>query len=274
MGIFSSSCWKPERRDLFISPLSLSCVRCWFDNGTERWRISVWSKRTFFVGKPGRCMESRGGASWGKGRMDRWREAQLGAGLWRAPLAGSAARAAPVAGPPAAPAEAAPEPAERSGAGSSRCHGNYWAREGTGIETGALVAAGKDGRSGGGRRQAAAARQAPRKPRHANPLLRRLPLERSKLSSLPSWRILILTTPRYLIVKIRLLRIHRLSKTSVNHPTPVLEETDRRWGKRWGRAGVKCSSPAKSPAPACYNKKRIMWGSFERQCSDLSKQLH
>lgn len=102
------------------------------------------------------------------------------------------------------------------------------------------MTAGKDGRSGGGRRQAAP---------HGGLRHRHLPPERSKLPGLPSSRIrfffLILNTLRSLFVKIRLLRIHRLSKTLSNHPMPVLEETDRQWGKRWGRAGVKCSSLAK-----------------------------
>lgn len=96
-------------------------------------------------------------------------------------------------------------------------------------------------RSEAGSRRAAGSAQA---------ALRHLPLRRSKLAGLPSWRIcsffLILNTLRSLFVKMRLLIIHRFSKTLANHPTPVLEETDRRWGKRWGRAGVKCSSLAKS----------------------------
>lgn len=120
---------------------------------------------------------------------------------------------------------------------------------------GVEVTAGKAGRSGGGGRQAAP---------HGALRHRHLPPARSKLPGLPSWRIrfffLMPNTLRSLFVKIRLLRIHRLSKTLANHPTPVLEETDRQTvGKALGTGWCEMQQPCKAfPAPACYYKKRIM----------------
>lgn len=111
------------------------------------------------------------------------------------------------------------------------------------------VAAERDGRSGSGPKAAAAAGRLQHKRCLPCPFLRHLLLERSELPGLPAWKIRfflqILNTLKSLHVKIRLLRIHRLSKTLAKHPTPVLKETDRHRGKRWGRDGVNCSSLAK-----------------------------
>lgn len=153
--------------DLFIAQLSskLCAMLIMEENGEE---LASKSKRTFFVGMPGRCLESRGGA--GRERRDGGRAGGREGGRRSrargcgAPLARLERRRLRLS---AAAAEQRREPAEPSG--GSPLPRNYRARQRRGIGTGALAAAGKDGRSGGARRQAPASRQAPQKPRHANP---------------------------------------------------------------------------------------------------------